>query len=177
MGYLVADPTLRLGCQPLNPFGTGAIPAGAKAYAFGYIRENTVVEQDMAEFVASGDLSDGIGDAGPIRAAAGVSWRSEALDNIAAEELGAAVRKDFAIQYGETFAGDVDVLEYFAEVDVPFHEKFAMNVAARQSEYENTAGRGTPDSGRQVQVRHRYVESQRPVGRRTGVALAVERVA
>jgi iron complex outermembrane recepter protein len=147
LGYLVADPTLRLGCQPLNPFGTAAIPAAAKAYAVGYIRENTVVEQDMAEFVASGDLSDGIGDAGPIRAAAGVSWRSEALDNIAAEELGAAVRKDFAIQYGETFAGDVDVLEYFAEVDVPFHETFAMNFAARQSEYENTAGRGTPDPG------------------------------
>jgi outer membrane receptor protein involved in Fe transport len=147
LGYLVADPTLRLGCQPLNPFGTGAIPASSKAYAFGYIRENTVVEQDMVEFVASGDLSDGIGNAGAIRAAAGVSWRSEALDNIAAEELNPAVRKDFAIQYGETFAGEVEVLEYFAEIDVPFHEKFAVNIAARQSEYENTAGRGTPDPG------------------------------
>jgi iron complex outermembrane recepter protein len=147
LGYLVADPSLRTGCQPLNPFGTGPISAASKAYAFGYIREDTVVQQDMAEFVASGDLSDGIGDAGPIRAAAGISWRSESLDNIAAEELDPAVRKDFAIQYGETFAGVVDVLEYFAELDVPFHEKFAMNIAARQSQYENTAGRGTPDPG------------------------------
>ena len=38
---------------------------------------------------------------------------------LAAEELDPAVRKDFAIQYGETFAGEVDVLEYFAELDVP----------------------------------------------------------
>jgi outer membrane receptor protein involved in Fe transport len=147
LGYLVADPSLRTGCQPLNPFGSGAIPAGAKSYAFGYIRENTVVEQDMLEFVASGDLSQGIGDAGPIRAAAGVSWREEALDNIAAEELDPAVRKDFAIQYGETFAGVVEVMEYFAELDVPFHETVSMNLAARRSEYENTAGQGTPDPG------------------------------
>jgi outer membrane receptor protein involved in Fe transport len=147
LGYLVADPTLAAGCQPLNPFGSGPIPDATKAYAFGFIRENTVVEQDMVEFVASGDLSQGIGDAGPIRAAAGVSWRNESLDNIAAEELNPAIRKDFAIQYGETFAGEVDVLEYFAELDVPFHQKFSMNFAARQSEYENTAGRGTPIPG------------------------------
>jgi outer membrane receptor protein involved in Fe transport len=147
LGYLVADPALAAGCQPLNPFGTGAIPAATKAYAFGYIREDTIVEQDMLEFVASGDLSQGFGDAGPIRAAAGVSWREEGLDNIAAQELNPAVRKDFAIQYGETFAGVVEVMEYFAELDVPFHQKFSMNLAARRSEYENTAGQGTPDPG------------------------------
>jgi outer membrane receptor protein involved in Fe transport len=147
LGYLVADPSLRTGCQPLNPFGSNPIPAASKSYAFGYIRENTIVEQDMLEFVASGDLSQGFGDAGPIRAAAGISWREEALDNIAAEELDPAVRKDFAIQYGETFAGVVEVMEYFAELDVPFHQSFSMNLAARRSEYENTAGQGTPDPG------------------------------
>jgi iron complex outermembrane recepter protein len=147
LGYLVADPSLRIGCQPLDPFGQGAIPAGAKSYAFGYIREDTTVKQDMVEFVASGDIGNGIGDARPIQAAGGVSFRSESLDNIAAEELGPAVRKDFAIQYGETFAGDVDVVEYFGELDVPFHEKFSVNAAARRSSYENTAGRGTPDPG------------------------------
>jgi outer membrane receptor protein involved in Fe transport len=147
LGYLIANPTLGNGCEPLNPFGTGPIPAASKAYAFGFIRENTVVQQDMVEFVASGDIGQGIGDAGPIRAAAGVSFRSESLENIAAEELDPAVRKDFAIQYGETFAGDVDVIEYFAELDIPFHETFAMNIAARKSEYENTAGQGTPDPG------------------------------
>jgi hypothetical protein len=47
LGYLVADPALAVGCEPLNPFGSGPIPAASKAYAFGYIRENTVVQQDM----------------------------------------------------------------------------------------------------------------------------------
>jgi outer membrane receptor protein involved in Fe transport len=146
-GRLVANPTLGIGCEPLNPFGSGPIPDATKAYAFGFIREDTTVTQDMVEFVASGDIGRGFGDAGPLRAAAGISFRSEELENIAAEELDPAVRKDFAIQYGESFAGDVDVMEYFAELDIPFHETVSMNLAARQSEYENTAGFGTPDPG------------------------------
>lgn len=145
-GRLLANPVLRNGCQPLNPFGTNPIPAAAKTYAFGYIRENTDVEQNMAEFIASGDIAEGFG-AGSLKAAAGVSFRSEELLNLAAEELGDAVRRDFAIQYGESFGGDVDVIEIFGEVDLPFTEKFAMQAAARYSEYENTAGFGTPDPG------------------------------
>jgi outer membrane receptor protein involved in Fe transport len=145
-GRLLANPVLRNGCQPLNPFGANNLTATAKAYAFGYIRENTDVEQNMAEFVASGDIAEGFG-AGSLKAAAGVSFRSEDLQNIAAEELGDAVRRDFAIQYGETFAGDVDVIEVFGELDLPLHETFSMQVAARHSEYENTAGQGTPDPG------------------------------
>ncbi|HZL92712.1 MAG TPA: TonB-dependent receptor, partial [Vicinamibacterales bacterium] len=145
-GLLVADPALAVGCQPLNPFGADNMSPEAKAYAFGYIRENTTVEQDMVEFVASGDLLGDIG-AGAMRGAFGISLRSESLANIAAEELGDAVRRDFAIQYGESFAGDVDVLEYFAEIDLPLHERLEINIAARRSEYENTAGQGTPDPG------------------------------
>lgn len=146
LGRLVADPSLRIGCQPLNPFGSGPINPAAKAYAFGFIRENTDVEQNMMEFVASGDIAEGFG-AGSLKAAAGISFRSEELSNLAAEELGDAIRRDFAIQYGESFAGDVDVLELFTEFDLPFHERFAMNAAARHSEYTNTAGFGTPDPG------------------------------
>jgi outer membrane receptor protein involved in Fe transport len=145
-GRLVANPVLRLGCQPLNPFGADNLTPEAKAYAFGYIRENTDVEQNMIEFVASGDIAEGLG-AGAFQAAAGISFRSEELANIAAEELGDAVRRDFAIQYGESFAGDVDVWEAFGEVDLPLTEKFAVQAAARYSEYENTAGFGTPDPG------------------------------
>lgn len=142
LGRAVANQSLRIGCQPLNPFGADNMSQEAFEYAFGYIRENTVVTQNMAEFVTSGDVAEGFG-AGPLRAAFGLSFRSEGLDNIAAEELGDAVRRDFAIQYGETFAGDVDVIEYFGELDLPFVDQFAMNIAARHSQYENTAGQGT----------------------------------
>lgn len=146
LGRQVADPDLRIGCMPLNPFGANSLTPEAKSYAFGYIRENTTVEQDMFEFVTSGDLIGDIG-AGPMRGAFGMSFRSESLLNLGAEELGDAVRRDFAIQYGESFGGDVDVWEYFGEIDLPLHERFEMNVAGRRSEYENTAGFGTPDPG------------------------------
>jgi iron complex outermembrane recepter protein len=145
-GRLLANPSLRIGCVPLNPFGANNLTAAAKAYAFGFIRENTDVEQNMLEFVASGDIAEGFG-AGALQAAAGISFRSEELANIAAEELGDAVRRDFAIQYGESFAGDVDVWELFGELDMPFTDTFSMQAAARYSEYENTAGFGTPDPG------------------------------
>jgi outer membrane receptor protein involved in Fe transport len=145
-GYLQANPALIPGCQPLDPFGANSASPEAKAYAFGYIRENTTVEQDMLEFVTSGDILGDVG-AGPMRGAFGISLRSETLANIAAEELGDPLRRDFAIQYGESFAGDVDVLEYFLEIDLPLHERVEVNIAARASEYENTAGHGTPIPG------------------------------
>ena len=141
-GLSLANPVLANGCVPLNPFGSGSLDPAAQAYAFGFIREDTTVEQNMVEFVASGDLADDFG-AGPIRGAFGASFRSEGLLNLAAEELGDALRRDFAIQYGDSFAGDVDVWEIFGEVDLPIHERFEMNVAARHSEYSNTAGFGT----------------------------------
>ena len=146
LGRQVANPELRFGCQPLNPFGAGSLTPEAKAYAFGYIRENTTVEQNMVEFVTSGDVIGDIG-AGPMRAAIGVSFRTEELLNLGAEELSDAVRRDVAIQYGESFAGEVEVMEYFGEIDLPLAERFDMNIAARSSEYENTAGHGTPDPG------------------------------
>ena len=146
LGRQVANPELRFGCQPLNPFGANSLTPAAKAYAFGYIRENTTVEQNMVEFVTSGDLIADIG-AGPMRAAIGVSFRTEELLNLGAEELSDAIRRDVAIQYGESFGGDVEVWEYFGEIDLPLAERFDMNIAARSSEYENTAGHGTPDPG------------------------------
>ena len=44
-----------------------------------------------------------------MRGAFGISFRSEELLNLGAEELSDPVRRDFAIQYGESFGGDVDV--------------------------------------------------------------------
>ena len=46
-------------------------------------------------------------------------------------------RRDYLIQYGETFGGDVEVFEYFAEAQIPFTETFDVQLAARNSEYES----------------------------------------
>jgi outer membrane receptor protein involved in Fe transport len=57
------------------------------------------------------------------------------------------LRTDFAIQYGDSFSGDVDVVELFTELDIPIVDRFGVNVAARKSEYDNTAGAGTGVEG------------------------------
>lgn len=141
------DPRLAQGCVPLNVFGTGNLDPEAVAYSWGRIREDTGVAQDMAELVASGDIGVDVG-AGPLRAALGLSWRDEALANVADTRQPDYIRTDYNSQFGETFGGDVAVVEYFAELEIPVTERLGVQLAARRSQYENTAGVGTPVAGR-----------------------------
>lgn len=140
------------GCVPLNAFGTGAIPDAAKAYAFGYIDERLRYKQHVVAANASGDLiANGFGlGAGPIQAALGAEYRTETGDNVARQDIAVdAVRRDYPIQYGDSFSGDVDVTEGFVEFNLPvlegaaFAKKLELNTAARISRYENQ-GKG-PD--------------------------------
>jgi iron complex outermembrane recepter protein len=143
----LANPLLAVGCVPINMLGVNTLTPEALDYGWGFLRENTVVEQEILEFAASGDISQGIGEAGPIRAAAGFSYRTESIANLAAEELPDYERLDFLIQYGESFGGKVDVTELFGEIDVPFTPTFGINAAYRHSQYDNTAGFGTGVEG------------------------------
>lgn len=138
----LVDPRIGQGCVPINIFGTGNISDAAFDYSFGRLMENTTVEQDIVEAVASGELFEGFG-AGPVRAAFGASWRDESIANIADTTQPDYQRTDYLIQYGESFAGDVEVFEYFTEVDVPITDSFGLVGAIRRSEYENTGGLGT----------------------------------
>lgn len=143
----VKDTRLVTGCQPINVLGVGKLnEGGGYDYAWGRLLELTTVDQDMWEFVTSGEVFDGFG-AGPVRAAVGVSWRDESIANISDPSQPDYARRDYLIQYGESFGGDVSVFEYFAEVQLPFTETFDVQLAARNSEYENTAGLGTPSPG------------------------------
>lgn len=149
----VGNPQLADGCVPLNIFGTANITSDAYEYSWGQILEIARVEQDVVEFVSSGDLADGFGG-GAIRAAAGMLWRSESLDNIADMTQPDYIRNDYNSQFGETFGGDVEVLEYFAELDIPVTYRFDLQAAARSSHFENTAGVGTQVIGRQFNYRN-----------------------
>lgn len=140
------DPRLAEGCVPINIFGVGNITSEAFAYTFGRILERTEVEQNMLELIASGPVLRRRGPM-PVRAAAGISWRRESLDNIADPEQPDYVRRDYHSQYGETFGGDVEVVEYFGELDIPVTKSLNLQLAARRSSYENTAGIGTGISG------------------------------
>ena len=140
--------------MPLNPFGTGAISAGAKDYAFGYLDERLNYKQQVLSFNTSGDLAEGIG-AGTFKAAAGVEYRVEKGQNLGLQGgRPDFVRTDYLIQYGESFAGDVDVYEVYGEIDMPllkdraFANSLDVNVAARYSRYENQGGFGTTGESR-----------------------------
>lgn len=144
-GILLADPRLAEGCVPINVIGGNTLTSEARSYGWGYIRENTDVEQANYEFVASGSLGRSLAS-GPVRVAAGFGYRSESIVNMGAEELG-PLRTDLIFQYGDSFAGEVDVTEYFGELDAPLTDEFVLNLALRKSDYEHTAGAGTPRPG------------------------------
>jgi outer membrane receptor protein involved in Fe transport len=139
------------GCLPLNVFGTAPLDPNVKAYAFGFLHEETTVKQTVAAFNASGDLFEGFG-AGTVQAAVGVEYRMEKGSNIGSQD-GAPdhVRNDYLIQYGESFAGKVDVTEAYVETnlpllrDRPLARRAELNVAGRWSQYKNTGTLGPGD--------------------------------
>jgi outer membrane receptor protein involved in Fe transport len=136
------DPSLITGCMPLNPFGNASASAGALAYAFGDLTESNVINQDVYAGTISGQLWQGWG-AGPLMGAFGLEYRTEDLVNNAGD-LPRAQRTDFSLQYGDSFAGETDVQEVFAEFEMPFlrdlpgAQLLTANVAVRRSDYENT---------------------------------------
>ena len=147
--YALADPRIAQGCVPLNPFGNQPISQDAHNYAFGFLDENLDYKQQVAAFDASGDIWKGMG-AGPFQLAAGLEYRTEIGHNIGSQN-GAPdwVRTDYLIQYGETFAGKVNVTEAFAELNTPLLKdkpgasRLEFNTAVRASRYQNTGLEGT----------------------------------
>jgi hypothetical protein len=142
------DPIAK-GCVALNPFGTGAMSKAAHDYAFGYLLEELNYKQSVLAFNTTGDLFEGFG-AGTIKGAAGVEYRKEQGTNTGSQ--GGApdyVRTDYLIQYGESFAGDVDVLEGYLEANVPVlrgvpgADRLEFDLSLRESQYKNKGKAGT----------------------------------
>ncbi len=145
--FATFDPSLAVGCQPLNPFGTSGASAAALAYAFGDLTEHDDIRQDVVAGNVTGQLWDGWG-AGPLSAAVGLEWRRDQLENLAGP-LPFAQRTDFGLQYGDPFAGKTTVQEAFLELemplfkDAPFAKRAAINGAVRKAHYKNEGGLGT----------------------------------
>ena len=140
------DPILAVGCQPLNTFGNAASPQ-ALAYAWGDLTEHDDIRQDVFAASTTGQLWKGWG-AGPLSAATGVEYRKDSLRNDAGD-LPFALRTDFVLQYGNSFAGDTDVGEAFLELempvlkDLPFADQLTLNGAVRYAHYKTNPGEGT----------------------------------
>ncbi len=145
--FATYDPSLAVGCQPLNPFGTSGASPAALAYAFGDLTEHDDIRQDVVAGSVTGQLWDGWG-AGPLSAAAGLEWRRDQLENLAGP-LPFAQRTDFGLQYGDPFAGKTTVEEAFLELEMPLFKdaalarRAAINGAVRKAHYKNEGGLGT----------------------------------
>jgi outer membrane receptor protein involved in Fe transport len=141
------SPSLAAGCQPLNPFGTAAASAAGLAYAFGSLTEHDDIRQDVIAASTTGELWEGWG-AGPLSAAVGVEYRKDELNNDAGD-LPTALRTDFSLQYGDSFAGSTEVTEEFVELEMPLLRDrpgvrlLTLNAAGRHAKYETEGGLGT----------------------------------
>ncbi len=142
-------------CVPLNPFGDQPLSAGSIDYASGPLSLALRQTQTVFAANASGTLFQGIG-AGPFTMAFGYEWRqevvhnnfancptSEATTNLPAYTLCLAQATDYSVQYGNPYAGVMDVNEGYIEFNLPLLKNvpgaklLEMDISGRESQYDN----------------------------------------
>lgn len=147
---LATNNALASGCVPIDPFGTGPIPSNAFAYSFGNLDERLRYEQTVGAVDASGNIWKGIG-AGAFSAAVGFEWRQERGDNNEVSSClptdspaTCALRsQDFELQFGTPFGGLLTADELYGELnlplakDLPFAHALEVDIAGRESRYDN----------------------------------------
>lgn len=151
-------------CQPINPFGNQALSAASTNYATGPL--SLALQQKVTSFNlnSSGDIYDGVG-AGPFSLAVGYDYHKEKTQNDFASCPGArntlgnanltdaqreclGIATDFAYQFGNDYGGSTTFNEVYAELNfpllkgLPYANLLGLNVAGRESWYNNTADYG-----------------------------------
>jgi outer membrane receptor protein involved in Fe transport len=104
-------------CTPLNLFGIGNADPAAVEYAFRTLVEFSTYKQDVGAVNLRGDLFDGVG-AGPFKLAAGAEWRHE-HGNVTHDLANQPWYTDYTLSYGLDYAGSIQVLEGYAELNLP----------------------------------------------------------
>lgn len=136
--------TARLqGCVPLNLFGLGSISDEAVRYAHAPQNFKALVEQEVFNISASGDLGWAL-PGGNVSSALGFEYR---------EERGAEINGGFAqtgIGSGNVTAptnGSYDVAELFAEISFPVLERLTLDAAVRHGDYSTVGAQTTWKAG------------------------------
>ncbi len=119
------------GCVPLNLFG--AVPPNPAAidYAYRTLKEDTDYEQNVVGINFRADIAEGW--AGPIGGAFGAEWRQDeysATHDMANQPF----YDDYLLDWGLDRGGKIDVMEIYAEVQVPIAESFQTDFAVRSSQ-------------------------------------------
>jgi outer membrane receptor protein involved in Fe transport len=130
------------GCVPINLFGEDNVTDEAAEYVFRTLQEDSEYTQHVVGANTRGTLFQGW--AGPISAAAGVEWRRDEADTTH-DIPNQPWYGSYVLSYGLDRGGEIEVLEGYAEVDVPllrdlpFAQSLDVNLAARQTRNEATS--------------------------------------
>jgi iron complex outermembrane receptor protein len=133
------DPTFSAnaaGCVPLNIFGNGNASPAALEYVFRTLKEDNEYTQDALGVNFRTTLGEGW--AGPIALATGVEWRTDEAETTH-DLANQPWYSSYLLSYGLDRGGDIDVLEAYAELDVPMTQRFHTNFSARQTKNETTS--------------------------------------
>jgi iron complex outermembrane recepter protein len=132
------------GCVPLDIFGnTGANPA-AVDWVYRTLKEDNEYTQDVLGLNFRSTLGEGW--AGPIGFATGVEWRkdeAETTHDLANQPW----YSSYFLSYGLDRGGDIDVLEGYAEVNIPMSKKLQTDFAYRETRNEATSSTSSTISG------------------------------
>lgn len=161
-GFQCADAGARAdGCAPLNIFGEGTISTAAADY----IRYNGHGEQIRQQYTAGGYISGPVFEmpAGAVQMAGGLEWRRESQetdgdpdgdifagingvrdlnDGASPNDPNLVPDSDYDLTSLATFpsvAASYNVIEGFAEIDIPLFDRFNLQGAVRVGHY-NTIG-------------------------------------
>jgi iron complex outermembrane recepter protein len=126
------------GCVPINPFGVNRWDPAARDYVLGTLHEWYKMNETVVAGNVQGDLLDLPG--GAMGFAAGIEARR---DNGAVTHDECSRSSCYWQNFGDDFAGRLNVVEGYAEVAMPFlsgkpgAELIEVDVAARRTVYEN----------------------------------------
>jgi iron complex outermembrane recepter protein len=132
------------GCVPLNIFGNGNASPAALQYVYRTLKEDNEYTQDVLGVNFRSTIAEGW--AGPIALATGFEWRTD--EAVTTHDIpNQPWYSSYLLSYGLDRGGDIDVLEAYAELDVPMSEKLHTNFSARQTRNEATSRQNAAITG------------------------------
>jgi outer membrane receptor protein involved in Fe transport len=132
------------GCVPLNIFGNGNASPAALEYVFRTLKEDNEYTQDVLGVNFRSTISEGW--AGPIALATGLEWRADEAETTH-DIPNQPWYSSYLLSYGLDRGGDIDVLEAYAELDVPMTQRLNTNFSVRQTKNEATSAQSAAITG------------------------------
>ncbi|HEX5045989.1 MAG TPA: TonB-dependent receptor [Gammaproteobacteria bacterium] len=136
---VVGDPAFRAnaaGCVPLDIFGNDGASQAAIDYAYRTLKEDNKYTQDVIGVNFRSDIAQGW--AGPIAFATGLEWRSDDADTTH-DIPNQPWYSSYFLSYGLDRGGTLDVVEAYAEVQVPMSKKLQTDFAVRETSNDATS--------------------------------------